>query len=576
MRSFLPMSACVLALALIVPPASTAAPTLPTALLTDALAPTALSVAPSAHNTTPAIPIASSDVIATPSFAVAPSSDVAARWAADDAPIANGDVSQSWTWGPQIFRSAQEPYAEAPGGSRNVWYLDKARMEVTNPDADPDASWFVTSGLLVRELISGQIQVGDAAYESRAPAEVPVAGDLEAALDQAITYADLKPLASLDNDRRAAVRTEFDTLVDETIGKGGVVNQDQRFAQYEVHLRAYDDVLGHNLPQVFTESLSAEQLLYVAGRPISEPYWTTVQINHEPKDVLVQAFERRVLTFTPSNPEGWRVEWGNVGRQYAQWRYGMAEDGAAFDPSSVLDANSTIRKLEELSPEAARIALERKGLVGAAVLDIKTGELYSVSGTRAFPMYSTAKVPIMIGVLNQAIREKRGVASWEDGLLRAMIQRSDNDAATRLIVHIGGAAALNRYLRGIGINNTQIDPDNWGESTTTPQDMARLIAKLANCTILNATLCHYALELMRNVTPGQRWGISAGVPGGVSVAVKNGWYPEAEGWTINSVGYIKGNRKRYTIAVYTRPNQSMRYGIDTIEALSAQIYPAIP
>ena len=579
MRSFLLMSACVFALALLVPPASTAAPTLPDILpvIVDPIAP-ALTVAPAANSATSAIPIAvpASDVIAAPTFAVAPSSDVAARWAANDALIASGEESRSWTWGPQIFRSAQEAYAEAPGGSRNVWYLDKARMEITNPEADPDESWFVTSGLLVRELISGQIQVGNAAYESRASAEVPIAGDLETPLDQAITYADLKPLASLDNDRRAAVRTEFDTLVDETIGKGGMVSQDQRFHQYEVHLGAYDEVLGHNIPGVFIEALSAEQLLYVAGRPLAEPYWTTVQINHAPKDVLVQAFERRILTFTPTNPEGWRVEWGNVGRQYAQWRYGTAEDGAPFDPSSALDASSTIRKLEELSPEAARIALQRKGLVGAAVLDLKTGQLYSISGTRAFPMYSTAKVPIMIGVLNQAIREQRGIASWEDGLLRAMIQRSDNDAATELIIHIGGAATLNRYLRGIGINNTQIDADNWGESTTTPQDMARLMAKLASCTILNDKLCHYALELMRNVTPGQRWGISAGVPGGVSVAVKNGWYPESAGWTINSIGYIKGTPKRYTIAVYTRPNQSMRYGIDTIEAISMQIYPAMP
>ena len=246
MRSFLLMSACVFALALLVPPASTAAPTLPHVLpfIVEPIAP-GLTVAPAANSATPAIPIAvsASDVVAAPTFAVAPSSDVAARWAANDALIASGEESRSWTWGPQIFRSAQEPYAEAPGGSRNVWYLDKARMEITNPDADPDESWFVTSGLLVRELISGQIQVGNAAYESRASAEVPIAGDLEAPLDQAITYADLKPLASLDNDRRAAVRTEFDTLVDETIGKNGVVSQDQRFHQYEVHLGTYDEVL---------------------------------------------------------------------------------------------------------------------------------------------------------------------------------------------------------------------------------------------------------------------------------------------------------------------------------------------
>lgn len=576
MRSFLPMSACLIALALIVPPASTAAPTLATRSPSNRMPAPAVPLVSADRMPAPALSLVSSDRAPETRLPIAPSPDVAVRWAADDAPIANGDASQSWTWGPQIFRSAQEPYAEAPSGSRSVWYLDKARMEVNNPIADPDAGWFVTSGLLVRELISGQVQVGDAAYEQRASATVPIAGDLEVLPDQTITYADLKPLASLNHDQRAPARTEIDAVIVETIGKGGVVRQDERFLQFDVQLSAYDDVLGHNIAEVFTEVLPAEQLLYVAGRPLTEPYWTTVRINHEPKDVLIQAFERRILTFTPSNPESWRVEWGNVGRQYAQWRYGIAEDGPVFDPSSVLDAKSEIRKLEELAPEAARIALDRQGLVGAAVLDSKTGELYSISGTRAFPMYSTAKVPIMVGVLNKVLREKRGVAGWEDQLLRSMIQHSNNDAATNLIVHIGGAAVLNRYLRGIGIGNITIDGENWGASTTTPQDMARLMTKLANCTILNAKLCHYALEIMRGVTPGQRWGVSAGVPGGVSVAIKNGWYPEGDGWSINSVGYIKGNRKRYTIAVYTRPNRSMRYGIDTIEAISSKIYPAIP
>jgi beta-lactamase class A len=548
-RSFLPMSACLIALTLVVPVAGAAAPTRS---------------------------IAAASTVAAPMQPIAPSSDVAVRWAADDAPIANGDASQSWTWGPQIFRSGSEAYAEAPAGLRSVWYLDKARMEVTQPEADPDAAWFVSSGLLVRELISGQIQVGDSAYEERKPASVPVAGDLEAPPDQAITYADLASLASLNNDRRAPSRTEYDQVVTETIGKGGVVRQDERFLRYDVQLRAYDEVLGHNLPKVFIDALPPEQLLYIAGRPLTEPYWATVRIKHQPQDVLIQAFERRVLTFTPSNPETWRVEWGNVGRQYAQWRYGIAEDGPAFDPSAALDAKSTIRKLEELSPAAAQIAEQRSGLVGAAVLDIKSGELYSIGGTRSFPMYSTAKVPIMVGVLNQAVREKRGVADWEDRLLRAMIQQSNNSAATDLIIHVGGAAALNRYLRGIGINNTTIDGEAWGASTTTAQDMARLMTKLANCTILNAKLCHYGLNLMRGVAPGQRWGISAGVPDSTSIALKNGWYPESEGWSINSIGYIKGNRKRYSIAVYTRPNPSMRYGIDTIESIAAKIYPAIP
>jgi hypothetical protein len=37
--------------------------------------------------------------------------------------------------------------------------------------------------------------------------------------------------------------------------------------------------------------------------------------------VLVQPFERRVLTYTPSNAPAWRVEMGNIGRHYYEWRY---------------------------------------------------------------------------------------------------------------------------------------------------------------------------------------------------------------------------------------------------------------
>jgi len=37
--------------------------------------------------------------------------------------------------------------------------------------------------------------------------------------------------------------------------------------------------------------------------------------------VLIQAFERRVLTYTPANADPFKVEMGNVGRHYFDWRY---------------------------------------------------------------------------------------------------------------------------------------------------------------------------------------------------------------------------------------------------------------
>jgi hypothetical protein len=55
---------------------------------------------------------------------------------------------------------------------------------------------------------------------------------------------------------------------------------------------------------------------------VSEPYWVRARVGGVERDVLVQVYQRRVLTYIPDNPAGWRVEMGNVGRHYYRWRYG--------------------------------------------------------------------------------------------------------------------------------------------------------------------------------------------------------------------------------------------------------------
>ena len=64
--------------------------------------------------------------------------------------------------------------------------------------------------------------------------------------------------------------------------------------------------------------------VFVMGYPITEPYWTQASVGGETKDVLVQLYERRTLTYTPVNPEAFRVEMGNVGQHYYRWRYSDA------------------------------------------------------------------------------------------------------------------------------------------------------------------------------------------------------------------------------------------------------------
>jgi len=244
-------------------------------------------------------------------------------WRRSDAPIQQGSASRSWLWGPIPFRTTVERYAQSPGGERLVEYYDKSRMEITQPGADRRSRWFVTNGLLVKELVSGTMQVGDAEFEARESSVQPIAGDPDAA-NPAPTYSVFRSIVSLNNDQRAPERLGQDVTA--TIDAVGQISDDPGRARAETRITNYDANLGHNIPSIFWRYMTTlpDDWVFAFGYPISEPYWTTARVGGTNKAVLVQLFERRVLTYTPSNPRGFEVEMGNVGQHYHRWRYGAA------------------------------------------------------------------------------------------------------------------------------------------------------------------------------------------------------------------------------------------------------------
>src|SRR5205814_309654 len=161
-------------------------------------------------------------------------------WTRTDRLVADGTVGRSWYWGPQPNTATREYYKDAPGSTRLVQYFDKSRMEINNPNGDPNNPFFVTNGLLVIELISGRMQVGD-------------------------------------NIPRAF--WDFLNKVDLVYENG----------------QAHNDRLN-------------DPWYYASVLPISEPYWAQVIVGGQPRDVLIQAYERRVLTYTPVNPPAFQVE----------------------------------------------------------------------------------------------------------------------------------------------------------------------------------------------------------------------------------------------------------------------------
>ena len=245
-------------------------------------------------------------------------------WSVADAPVAAGSAGRSWTWGELPGERRYERYDQAPGAARLVQYFDKARMEVSDPAGDRRSPWFVTCGLLVVELIAGRTQVGAAAFAPRAPADIPVVGDLAGNPD-APTYAMLAPLAAIDGGGRVPPRLGL--RVSATFGPAGV-GDTPALAAPETAIASYDEVTGRNVPGVFQRFMrglgAGADPLFAFGRPITEAYWARVNVAGRAVPVLFQAFERRLLTYNPANPDPWKVEMGNVGQHYLQWRHGHA------------------------------------------------------------------------------------------------------------------------------------------------------------------------------------------------------------------------------------------------------------
>ncbi|MGI8553616.1 MAG: serine hydrolase [Dehalococcoidia bacterium] len=234
--------------------------------------------------------------------------------------------------------------------------------------------------------------------------------------------------------------------------------------------------------------------------------------------------------------------------------------------------------LADLSPAAALYATDRTGQVGVAVVVPSQGIVYTANGDAPFPMASVAKVAIMVAVLDQTMQAERDLTDEERELIKKMIVVSDNDAAQTLWDRLGGGDAVDRSLKALGLSGIQpYHGAEWGASVGSARAIALLLEKLATGQILDESRRAFALDLMQQVAPDQSWGVTAGVPtertDGTALGIKDGWYLDETGWWVNSVGIIpaRGQQPEYMIAVLTRDQPGLEYGIETIEWIASII-----
>jgi hypothetical protein len=258
--------------------------------------------------------------------------------------------------------------------------------------------------------------------------------------------------------------------------------------------------------------------------------------------------------------------------------------GASTGPAGG-QPQAAVRQADPLGPAAVALAAGRAGTVLAAVYDIKTGQSWQLGNGPVQDEASVVKLNILEALLASSGTD--GLPAGDQPLATAMIEDSDNDAATSLWDAVGGGSGLAAFNAKAGLTRTTPSAcvactgfawPGWGLSTTVPYDQLLLLKQLivpGAHALLSAADRAYALSLLESVRPDQAWGVSGGVPAGVRVALKNGWLPLDAGntdWQINSVGWVNGDGRDYLIAVLTTGNPSMRYGIDTINRVSALVW----
>jgi hypothetical protein len=231
-------------------------------------------------------------------------------------------------WGPAITGGVTEQYLySGTNKTRLVQYFDKGRMElyggVTNT---PKVQ--VTNGLLATEMIKGQIQIADDQFQPMPPPAIPIAGDPD---NPGPTYATLATTPG-GQGMLAPARNLGGNRVSAGLGPNGEQAGGVLPANPGTLLAIYDAPTQHNVTQAFADYRLKAGLATI-GYAISEPFAAMVKVAGTQRQVIVQVFERRVLTYTADNPDAFKVEMGNIGQHYAKWRYPGGVPGTATVPS---------------------------------------------------------------------------------------------------------------------------------------------------------------------------------------------------------------------------------------------------
>jgi hypothetical protein len=210
----------------------------------------------------------------------------------------------------------------------------------------------------------------------------------------------------------------------------------------------------------------------------------------------------------------------------------------------------------------------------AAVIDSTSGCTYHLNPHLRMTTASVVKTEVLAGVLLRAQREGRPLTRWEQDRIWPMITQSANPPTTDLWSSLGGVAGMEAIDGAFGLRDTVHAGPTWGLTTTSALDQARLVRQVVyDGGPLTAASRAEARRSMTSVVPSQRWGASAGVPSGWTVAQKNGFAPsQCCRWRLNTAGWVdRPDGSGWAIVILSDGWASEAEGIAAVDALGNRI-----
>lgn len=242
------------------------------------------------------------------------------------------------------------------------------------------------------------------------------------------------------------------------------------------------------------------------------------------------------------------------------------------------------------------IADTSNGVIGVAVKNLETGEMFLINENLLFPQGSAIKIPILIEVIKQAsegkfkltdkikIEKKHQVGGsgvlkeFGDGtselsiydLAVLMITVSDN-TATNILIDLVGMENVNKTLEKLGLKNTKLQrkmirPDasaRGEENLSTPIEAMKLMEMLYKGEVINKEISNQVIDILKKRKEAN---LNKYLPTEIQIANKPGGI---EGVTCEW-GIVYLPRHPYVIIVMS--NYNLKSADETIAQISKIIY----